>query len=238
MSGHSKWANIKHRKASQDAKKANIFTKLAKDITVAAKSGGDPEANFQLRLAIDKAKSSNMPNDNIERAIRRGTGEDKDQAQLEEMILEAYGPGQIAMLVKTATDNKNRTLGEVKNILQKNGAKPVSAGSISWQFQEVGSLLASPENLSGEDMEMAVIESGASDYREEGGQYFVYTNPKQLKKVKENLEKSGVKIEEAGLIFLAKNPKEIDENTKIDYENLLGVLDENDDVVEVFDDVV
>lgn len=237
MSGHSKWANIKHRKAAQDAKKANIFTKLAKDISIAAKSGGDPDMNFQLRLAIDKARSLNMPNDKIDRAIKRGTGQDKDQSQLEELILEAYGPGQIAMLITVATDNKNRAISEVKNILNKNGAKSVSAGSISWQFQESGSLSADRGELTDEEMEIAIIDSGARDYSETSGNYVIYTNPRELKNVKEFLEKSGIIIREASLVYLAKNSKKIDENTKIDYEKLLSALDENDDVAEVFDDV-
>ncbi len=123
MAGHSKWANIKHRKMAQDAKRAAIFTKLTKNITLAAKNGGNPETNFALRLAIEKAKQANVPKDNIERAIKRGTGELKDSAEIEEIVYEAYGPGQIAMLIKVATDNRNRTLSEIKNILNKNGGK-------------------------------------------------------------------------------------------------------------------
>lgn len=237
MSGHSKWANIKHRKAAQDAKKANVFTKIAKDISIAAKNGGDPTTNFSLRLAIDKARSFNMPKENIERAIKKGTGELKGEAVIEEIIYEAYGPGQIAMLIKVATDKKTRTLGEVRNILNKNGGKMVEGGAVRWQFEQVGNLELIESQWSGEKMEELIIDSGAKDYREDQGQYLVYTEAQDLQKVKENLEKSGLEIAEAGLIYIAKNTSSIDAHTKIDYEKLLGFLDDNDDVVEVYDNI-
>jgi len=136
MSGHSHWAGIKHRKGLNDAKRAKIFTKHGKLITIAARSGGgNPDTNFQLRLAIDRARAENMPKENIERSIKRGTGELKDGAEIQEVIYEAYGPGQVAMLIKTATDNKNRTLGELKVILAKVGGKMVPAGSVSYLFK-------------------------------------------------------------------------------------------------------
>ena len=237
MSGHSKWANIKHRKAAQDAKKANVFTKLAKDIAIAARSGGDPEANFQLRLTIDRARSFNMPKENIDRAIKKGTGELKGEAQIEELVYEAYGPGQIAMLIKVATANKNRALGEIRNILNKNGGKMVEGGSVSWQFEQAGNLLIDAQFLSEEKAEELIIESGAKDYRKEGDAYLVYTLPQELQQVKEQLEQSGFKIEDAGLIFLPKNTVEVDDHTRLDYEKLLSLLDEHDDVSEIYDNL-
>lgn len=237
MSGHSKWHSIKHKKAITDAKRAGIFTKLAKDITVAAREGGDPETNFRLRMAIDKAKSANMPKENIARAVEKGTGASKSDSQIEEIIYEAYGPGQIAMLIKATTDNKNRTLGEIKNILQKNNGKFVEGGSISWQFEKVGSILIEFKNDTGkEDAEMKIIESGAKDYRRGEDDYSVFTYPQDLQRIKEVLEKY-FKINEAGLIFLPKNTVEVDEKIRFSYEKLLEALDENEDVSEVYDNI-
>jgi len=237
MSGHSKWANIKHRKAAQDAKRANVFTKLAKDVTIAAREGGDPEMNYRLRLAIDKAKASNMPNENIDRAIKRGTGELKDAAQIEEIVYEAYGPGQIAMLVKVATDKKIRTLSEVRDVLKKNGGKMVEGGSVMWQFENVGIIVAEKGTLGNDEFEEKIIESGANDFRYGDDVYNIYTLPQDLKKVKDNLERNGIKVQEAGLGYVAKNSVEIDENTRIDYEKLLEALDSHDDVSEVYDNI-
>lgn len=237
MSGHSKWANIKHRKGAQDAKKAVVFTKLAKDISVAARNGGDPGTNFSLRLAVDRARAFNMPKDNIERAIKKGTGELKGEAQIEELVYEAYGPGQVAMLIKVATDKKNRTLGEVRNILNKNGGKMVEGGSVSWQFEQVGNIVVQPGSFPSEDVEEKIIDSGAKDYREEEGTYYIYASAADLQRVKEALEGQGLKVEDASLIFMAKNTVEIDENTRIDYEKLLSALDDHDDVSEVYDNI-
>ncbi len=237
MSGHSKWANIKHRKASQDAKRGNIFTKLAKDIAIAARGGGDPTMNFSLKLVMDRAKSANMPKDNIERAIKRGTGELKDGVVIEEIVYEGYGPGQIAMLIKTATDNKNRTLGEVRNLMQKNGGKMVEGGSVSWQFEQVGSLLIGAEGKADNQIEMDILESGAKDFREADEDHFIFTASQDLQKVREYFEKNEYEIKDTGLIFLAKDTIEIDEKTRISYEKLLEALDESDDVADIYDNI-
>lgn len=238
MSGHSKWANIKHRKAAQDAKKANVFTKIAKDITIAARDGGgDPSSNFRLRLVMDKARAVNMPNENIQRAIKRGTGELKDATIIEEVLYEAYGPGQIAMLVKAVTDNKNRTLQEVRNILNKNGGKMVEGGGVSWQFEQVGSMLVSPVDLSEDEVETAIIESGAKDYQKRENGFVVFSLTRELQAVKEALEKSGFTVEDPELIYISKNPAVVDDHTRIDYEKLLAALDENEDVTEVYDNI-
>jgi len=238
MSGHSHWAGIKHKKAAQDAKRANIFTKVARLITLAAKEGGgNPETNFKLRLAIDQARSVNMPKENIERAIKRGTGELKDAAAIEEVIYEAMAPGNIAMLIKAATDNKNRTLSEIRNIVEKSGGKMVPAGSFKHLFKQVGVIYITPKPSKTSEIEMEAIDAGALDtaLREEILQ--VITEVKDLKKIKEKLEAKGVEINNAGLIFIPLSPLTIDTATKIDYEKLLEKLDELDDVQEIYDNL-
>ncbi|HHX58428.1 MAG TPA: YebC/PmpR family DNA-binding transcriptional regulator [Candidatus Moranbacteria bacterium] len=238
MAGHNKWSGIKHKKALTDAKRASVFTKMAKDVALAAREGGgDPEINFRLRMAIEKARSVNMPKDNIERAIQRGTGELKGEAQIEEVLYEAYGPGQVAMLIKTATDNKNRTLAEVKNILKKNNGKFVDGGGVSWQFEQKGVILVVGEETSAEEIEMKIIESGADSYENEEEGIYVYTKPQDLQKVKENLERQGLETKEAELTFLAKEKIKISADDEEKYQALCEVLDENEDVAEIWDNL-
>ncbi len=238
MSGHSKWSTIKHKKAITDAKRSSVFTKLAKDIAVVAREGGgDMETNFRLRMAVDKARSANMPKDNIERAIKRGTGELKGEAQIEEALYEAYGPGQVALLIKVATDNKNRTLSEVKTLLKKNGGKFVEGGGVSWQFEQKGSLLINAEKLDAEELEMKIIDSGAENYEQKDGQFLVYTKPQDLQKVKENLEQAEVKVGEVELGFFAKEKISITKEEEESYQKLWELLDENDDVVMIWDNL-
>ncbi len=248
MSGHSKWSTIKHKKAINDAKRGAIFTKLARDVAIAARAGGDPEMNFQLRLAMERAKAANMPKDNIERAIKKGTGESKDGMQIEEAVYEAYGPGQIAMLVKTATDNKNRTLSEVRSIINKNGGKFVEGGSVSWQFEQAGFLVLEKGEMDDpsfakamagrEEIEMKIIESGAKDYEvNDEGNYEIYTQFQELQKVKESFESDGLRVGEAALILLAKEKMEVDDETKAKYDKLLEALGEQEDVVDVYDNL-
>ncbi len=238
MSGHSKWANIKHRKAAQDAKKAGVFTKLAKDIVLAAKNGSDPETNFRLKLAIDKARAANMPKDNIERSIKKGSGEDKDAASLEEIIYEGYGPGQVAMLIKTVTDNKNRTVSEVKHLLNKNGGKFSESGGVSWQFDQVGQIIVeSQEGQDPEGLEMKILETSAQDYQQDEEVFQIYTQPQDLQKTQQELEDQGLKIAEAQLAFRAKNTVEISEAEKEAYERLLEALEEQEDVFEIYDNL-
>lgn len=236
MSGHSKWATIKHKKAITDAKRANIFTKHAKEVTIAARDGGDPEMNFKLRMAIDKAKSVNMPKENIERAIKRGTGELKDGSQIEEVVYEAYGPGNVAFLVKIATDNKNRTYSEIKSVIGKNGGKMVEGGSVSWQFEQVGMIVIESEKED-EDIEMAIIDSDAKDYIFSEGKYEIFTNPADLQKVKKELEEADRAVIDAQLVFRPKEKQKIDDKSLRSYEKLLVCLDEHDDVCEIFDNL-
>jgi YebC/PmpR family DNA-binding regulatory protein len=235
MSGHSHFAGIKHKKAAADAKRANVFTKVARLITIAAKeSGGDPTTNFKLRLAIDQARSVNMPKESIERAIKRGTGELKDQAAIEEIIYEAMALGNIAMLIKVATDNKNRTLGETRNVVEKSGGKMVPAGSFKHLFQQVGTIYATTKPETANDIELKAIDAGAIDTIFQGELLQIITDARDLKEIKENLEAKGINIGNAGLIYTPLSPLEIDTETKIDYERLLEKLDELDDVQEIY----
>lgn len=238
MSGHSHFAGIKHKKAAADAKRAGIFTKVARLVTLAAKDGGgNPDMNFKLRLAIDQARSVNMPKDNIDRAIKRGTGELKDAAAIEEVVYEAMAPGNIAMLVKTATDNKNRTLGEIRNIIEKSGGKMVPAGSLQYLFKNIGVIYVATNKDNANDIELMAIDAGAIDTIFQAEDLQVFTEPKDLKNIKELLEKDGAQIDNADLIFHPLDPINIDPETKMDYEKLLEKLDEQDDVQEIYDNL-
>jgi len=237
MSGHNKWSKIKHKKAATDAKRSKIFSACSKEIILAAKNGGDPETNFQLKIAVDKAKSLNMPKDNIEKAIKRGSGALKDEAKLEEYLFEAYGPSQIAMLIKAVSDNKNRTLSEVRTILTKNGGKMVEGGSISWQFDQAGRLVLGENEKSKDELEELIIESGAEDYREEDGKLIVFTPFQKLQEVKEFLEKAELEIKEAGLTYLPQNPVEVSDQELENYSNFVDKVEEQDDVVEIYDNI-
>lgn len=240
MSGHSHWAGIKQKKAITDAKRAGIFTKIAQVITVAAReAGGNPETNFKLRLVIDQARAANMPKENIERAIKRGTGELKGEQEIQEIIYEAYGPGNVAMLIKTTTDNKNRTVGEIKNILAKAGGKMVSAGGVSFLFKQMGSVDVDIEPTENKlsDLELKAIDAGAQDTNYSDGILTVYTKPEELQKVKEEIEKDGVKILNAGLIFTPIQKTTLDEKSKGSYEKLIENLEEHPDVQEIFDNL-
>jgi YebC/PmpR family DNA-binding regulatory protein len=239
MSGHNKWSGIKQRKGAQDAKRANAFTKISRLISIAAKQGGgSPDTNFQLRLTIDQARAVNMPKDNIERAIKKGTGELKDGNDIEEVMYEGYGPGNVAMLIKCATDNRNRSVSEVKTILTKNGGKMVPEGSVAFMFMQVGDVEVSvKEGADPYELEMTAIEAGAEDTAYAGDTLSVYTKMDQLQSVKENLEKAGLTVEGAGLIFLPTQKTEISADDKLDYEKLLEKLDENDDVQEIYDNL-
>jgi YebC/PmpR family DNA-binding regulatory protein len=237
MSGHNKWSKIKHKKEATDAQKSKIFSSLSKEIIISAKNGGDPETNFQLKMAIDKAKSLNMPKANIDKAIKRGSGELKSEAQLEEFLFEAYSPNQVAMLIKAVSDNKNRTLSEVKNLLNKNGGKMVEVGSISWQFDQVGKIILNKLEKSEEEVEEILIESGADDFQFEEDVLVVYTAFQELQTVKENLEKNGLEIKEASLTYLPQNKVELSESELEKYIDFVDKIQEQDDVVEVYDNV-
>ena len=238
MSGHNKWSGIKDRKGAQDKKRGNIFTKYGRLISIAAREGGGDQAmNFKLKMVIDQARSFNMPKENIERAIKKGTGELKDGADFEEIIYEGYGPGNVAMLIKTATDNRNRTGSEIRSIITKAGGKPAAEGGVKFMFRQVGNIAVTVENKDPYDVEMAAIEAGAEDTLYEGEVVVVYTKIEDLQKVKENIEKAGFKVEGAELVYAPLQKTQLDESAKIDYENLLEKLDENDDVQEIYDNL-
>ncbi len=241
MSGHSKWSTIKHKKAINDAKRSNVFTKYAKLIEVAARGGGDPEMNFGLRMAIDSARSVNMPKDNIERAIKRGTGEAKDGVELFEATYEAYGPGQVSMLIQCVTDNKNRALTDIKTILKKNKGKFVEGGGVSWQFEKKGRIVIEGINRNKEEeIEMTVIDSGAEDYKFDDDVLVVYTKSTELNAVQKALEKelasfgTESKIAEAKIILESKEKISISDEELGNLEELLKLLEDNDDIVDVW----
>jgi len=236
MSGHSHFSTIKHKKAITDQKRGQIFSKLARKITIAAREkGGDPKANPSLRLAIDQARAFNMPSKNIERAIERGTGELEAEV-LQEVVCEAYGPAGIAVIIEAITDNKNRTLNEIKQILNQNNGKLADPGSVKWLFERKGVVTIEEEVLEDkEDLELKAIEAGAEDlYWHDENTLDVYSKIEDLEKVKENLQNQGVKIGPASLDWVAKNEIEIEEKDKKSCQKLFEALDENDGVQEIY----
>ncbi|SMO45489.1 DNA-binding regulatory protein, YebC/PmpR family [Balnearium lithotrophicum] len=234
MAGHSKWANIRHKKAAQDAKRGKIFTKLAREITVAAKEGGgDPEKNPRLRAAIEKARKFNMPKENIERAIKRGTGELAGESY-EEVTYEGYGPGGVAIIVKCLTDNRNRTAAEVRHAFSKHGGNLGTSGCVSWMFERKGVILIPAENYDEETVMMAAIEAGAEDVVREDDKFVVYTEPSELETVKEGISNSGIEIEEAKLDLIPTTTTKVEGETALKVLKLLEVLEDLDDVQEVY----
>ena len=236
MSGHSHWAGIKHKKALTDAKRASIFTKFGKLISVAAREGGgDPQMNVRLRLAIDRARAVNMPKDGIDRAIKRGTGETKEGLEIQEVVYEAYGPGNVAMMILVATDNKNRALTDIKTILKKIGGQMTSVGYL---FQNVGIItLSAAQTRSVDDIELLAIDSGAEDIERDGDMLVIYTEPKNLKSIETALEKNTVSIENSTLGYRPHQKYTLPEDARESYERLLEQLDEQEDVQDVYDNL-
>lgn len=237
MSGHSHWAGIKQRKGVNDAKRAKIFTKLAKPIVIAAREGGgNPDTNFKLRMAMKKAQEFNMPKDNIDKAVKKGTGE-MSGAEIVEIIYEAKGPGNIMMLIKTSTDNKNRTVSEIKSILTKASGKFGESGSSMWNFEQVGEITLDLSGKDADELEMLAIEAGAKDTKIEDNSLFIYTETQDLQKVQEKLMANNIEISQANLTFLPKTTVEIDAHTQESYDKLLETLDDQEDVEEIFDNL-
>jgi YebC/PmpR family DNA-binding regulatory protein len=233
MSGHSKWSTIKRQKGANDAKRGALFTKLGKEISIAARAGGgDPEANYRLRLAVDKARVANMPLDNIKRAIDRATGGDKAD-EFEEIVYEGYGPGGVALIVETATDNRNRTAAEVRSIFSKAGGQLAGQGSVAWQFEQRG--LISVEGGSGDpdDIALAAIDAGATDVDTESDPIEISTEPAELASVQTALEAAGVKIESAELTMVATAPIEVELDKARSNLKLIEALEDSDDVQRV-----
>jgi YebC/PmpR family DNA-binding regulatory protein len=228
MSGHSKWETIKRQKGANDAKRGAIFTKLGNTIAVAARSGADPDMNFTLRLAIEKAKAANMPNANIQRSIDRGSGK-LGGDQIQEVMYEGYGPGGAAVLVECATDNINRTYPEVKLAFSKHGGNIAEKGAVAFQFDRKGMIRVKG---AGEDLLLQVLDAGAEDAVEEGEETVVYTDPKELAKVRDALNEAGIEITEAELTFVPNSTVEIsDDATAAKLMRVMEALEDCDDVV-------
>ncbi|NPA15267.1 MAG: YebC/PmpR family DNA-binding transcriptional regulator [Deferribacteres bacterium] len=230
MAGHSKWANIKHKKMREDAKKGRIFTKVAREIIVAARlGGGDPESNPRLRRAIQLAKSVNMPKENIERAIRRGTGE-LPGVTYEEVVYEGYGPGGVAIMVEAITDNRNRTVSEIRTIFSKHGGSLGETGCVSWIFERKG-IIRIPEDAVSEDELMEVaIEAGAEDVKTEDGLYQVITSFEDYDAVKKAIESRGIPIESSEITYIPQNTVRVEGEKAEKLLKLLEALEAHDDV--------
>ena len=234
MSGHSKWSTIKRKKGANDAKRGKIFTKLIKEITVAAKmGGGDPDGNPRLRSAITAAKSENMPKDNIARAIKKGTG-DLGGAVYEEILYEGYGPGGVAVLVETMTDNKNRTVADIRHFFAKSNGNLGESGCVGWMFDKRGVVVVEAEGVDEEELMDLAIEAGADDVVEDESTYQILTAPEDFSEVVDSLEKSGVTIVEASISMVPKNTVEVaDEKPARALIRLLDNLEDHDDVQKV-----
>ncbi len=235
MSGHSKWSKVKYQKAVKDPKRAKAFSKLTAIITVAAKDGGNIDSNSKLKMAVDKAKEFGMPKENIERAISRGSGELDDGKKIDEIFCEAYGPGGSALLIHAITDNKNRTLAELRHLLQEHGAKMADTGSVRWMFKELGKIIL-PKKFWNDDISLEAIENGAEEIKEEDEKIIIYTDPQNLASIKDFLEKKiGQDVIKAEFDFISQQPIKItDKGTKAKLDNLFDALDEHDDVEEIY----
>ena len=233
MAGHSKWAQIKRKKAVNDQKRGQAFTKLIRELTVAAREGGgDPGFNPRLRLAVDTAKAANMPQDNIDRAIKRGTGE-LEGVSYEEVVYEGYGPGGVALYIETLTDNQRRTVAAVRHILDKNGGNLGTAGSVAWQFDKRGVICVEEEAAPEDAVFEAAVEAGAEDVAREGGEYVVTTEPGALHEVRKALDEAGVAVASAQLAMVAKNGVGVGGRDGARLLKLLEALDDHEDVQQV-----
>lgn len=239
MSGHSKWATTKRQKAVVDAKRGAIFTKYGNLITIAARKGGDPTVNFNLRLAIEKAKAANMPKENIERAIRRGTGE-LGGAQIEELIYEGFGPAKSQFIVKCLTDNKNRAAAEIRHLFADAGG---SLGSVSWNFELKGVILIAEEELKNknlldnDDFELALIDAGAQDVKKEEAGIVIYSKAEDLQKLKQFLETKNIKTESAEIEYAAKERMDLSGQDKDRVQKFIETLGDNEDVADYYANV-
>jgi YebC/PmpR family DNA-binding regulatory protein len=236
MAGHSKWSKVKRFKGAIDAKRGKIFSKLSKEITIAAKTGGgDPAANPRLRSAVVAARAQSMPNDNIERAIKRGTGEDRDGEQLEEITYEGYGPGGVAVIVETATDNRNRTGAEIRRIFTQNNGNLASSGSVSYMFHRKGQLTVLRSSVDEDRLLEIALEAGAQELTTEEDQYVMITSHDQLYGVAEALKKAGVSTDGQRFTFIADTTVAVrDETVARQVLRLCDALEENDDVQNVY----
>jgi len=234
MSGHSKWANIQVRKGTQDKKRANLFSKLTRNIILAARGGSDLDTNFKLRLAVEKAKESNVPKDNIERAIAKGSGE-SGADQIEEIIYEGHGPNGVAILIEVVTDNRNRTSSEVKHILSKYGGALAGPNSVKWMFEHKGVLRINENQYSEKDeFQLELIDFGADDVIEEDGGLTVMAKFETFPRLKLALEKKGINLEYASLDWVAKETIDVKDDVKERLDKLFEALEDDDDVANYY----
>ena len=237
MSGHSKWSSIKHKKALTDAKKGQQFTKMAREITIAAREGGgNPEGNYRLRLAMEKARDVNMPQENVQRAIKRGTGE-LGGAQMEELRFEGYGPHGVAVMVVTVTDNRNRTSGDIRNLFSRAGGNLGTTGSVAWMFTRQGQIVIDANGRDPDEAGLEAIDLGASDARVDGKTVDVVTDPARLETVQQSLKKNGYKIDSAEVTMNASQVVSLDEGRAPSVLKLLDALEEHDDVQSVYSNI-
>ena len=234
MSGHSKWSTIKHKKAAQDARRGKLFTRLAREITIAAREGGgNPDVNFRLRLAIDRAKAANMPKDNIERAIKRGTGELKGE-ELVEVMYEGYAPNGVALLVQALTDNKNRTVAEIRRTLTRQGGTLADAGSVVWQFDRKGYIAITPDGVDEDTVFEVAVEAGAEDVVFSDDLIEVYADLENFQAVRQALQEAGIRFETAELAMLPKTTLRLGEKETLQVMGVIDALEELDDVQQVY----
>ncbi len=237
MSGHSHWATIKHKKGAIDAKRGKLWSKLSRAIIIAAKNGGgDPTMNLKLRYAIDKAREVSMPKDNIERAIKRGTG-DIEGATWEEITYEGYGPGGVAIMVDVLTDNRNRTNGEVRKIFERGGGKMGSSGNVAYLFDRKGVFTVDAKAQDEDKLMEAALEAGAEDMRRDGDKFLILSDPAGFAEVKAGLSKAGVKTEAEEITQLPKAPKEVSTEDGKKVLRLMDALEDHDDVQHVYSDI-
>ncbi len=233
MSGHSKWSTIKHKKAASDAKRGKIFTRIAKEITIAAREGGgDPASNTSLRLAVAKAKEANMPKDNIEKAIKRGTGE-LEGGELIDAVYEAYGPHSVGILIEVVTDNRNRAIADVRHAVSKYGGNMAEAGAVSWQFKRKG-YISILDEVDQDELFMVAAEAGADDIQFNDGITEIYVEIESFRAVQEALESAGYAMDESSLIFDPTNRIELSMAESLQVVNLIDHIEELDDVQNVF----
>ena len=235
MSGHSKWSTIKHKKGALDAKRGKLFTKLSKEIIIAAREGSDPEMNYRLRLAIQNAKDGNMPGDNIDRSIKKGSGEDSEGLRFEEITYEGYGPGGTAFIVQALTDNKNRTAAEVRSCFSKNGGNLAETGSVSWNFETKGVIDVETDEESIDEISIAGIDAGAIDVEVEGKDVSFYTTYQGFEAVRKSLETSDtVKIRRSEIELIPNAFATVDKKVALKTLKLLEKLEDLDDIQKVF----
>jgi YebC/PmpR family DNA-binding regulatory protein len=234
MSGHSKWSTIKRQKGANDARRGALFTKVAREISVAARlGGGDPDANYRLRLAIEKARSVNMPADNIKRTIEKATG-GGDAEHIEEIVYEGYGPGGVALLVEAQTDNRNRTAAEVRSMFTKSGGQLAGSGAVAWQFEPRGLISIPRAGLDADEVALAAIDAGAEDVDTDDAELIeIYTAPAELERVRTALERGGVPVESAESTMIAKQTVELDAAKARQALRLVELLEDLDDVSRV-----